>query len=158
MLGLKKRIILFHDSSSLLTEVKLVTSKSASLITAGDRTTAEAALKLYSQVDVIVVEKSTMDNTPIEILATAKSCNPLTRRILIVESDAISSAYQAIHSGVVQEYFVKPVRLDQLRTAMGLPQPQGTSQAELAAILKRVNVHPPLTGGRSASSSPSLKG
>ena len=76
---------------------------------------------------------------------------------MIIESDLMVDVYRDIASGVVQEYLIKPAQLDQLRKIMGIPQPQGPSQAEMAAILKRVNFQPPLTGGSKLSSSPSLK-
>ncbi|MBC7784784.1 MAG: hypothetical protein H7144_13180 [Burkholderiales bacterium] len=137
-----------------LTEVKLTTGRVADLISASDGATIEAAMRLYKQIDIVVVEKTAATKTGIRLLHVARTLHPRAKRVLLVETDALADAYSAVHDGTVDVMLFKPFRLDQLREAFGLPALGDGVNSRIDAVVRRIHAHPPLTGGSSASSSP----
>jgi hypothetical protein len=129
----RKRIILYTERPETLSTLKLVTGRAVELISAGDLGTIEAAMRLYQQVDAVVCEKTGTKNAAITVLRLAERLQPLASRVLMVDHDAMAGVYDAVHDRTVGSLLFMPIKLDQLRSALGLDAPGAVEQAPARA-------------------------
>lgn len=156
----RRRVLLYHERNLILQETRQIAGRAVELISAGDLATIEAALRLYQQVDAVISEKSSARVTPITILRLAERLHPQARRVMLVEHEAMSGVYDAVHDRTISHLLFLPARAEQLREAMGLPDPAPPVEAppklDPVSRITRLERQPPLTGGSKANSSPSL--
>lgn len=156
----RRRVLLFHERALILQETRTLAGRAVELIAASDFATIEAALRLYQQIDVVMSEKSSARVTPITILRLAEQLHPQAKRVMLVEHEAMAGVYDAVHDRTINHLVFLPVRIEQLREAMGIPEaapaPEPMPKYEPVSRITRLERQPPLTGGIKASSSPSL--
>ncbi len=121
----RRRIIFYFETHNQLNAIKQLAGRDAEIIAAGDAATVEAAIRLYKQVDTILVERQHKDGASLRILTSAKSQLPTARRVMLVSTEAVAGVYEAVYERVVDSLVFKPCREDQVRDALGLgPMPE----------------------------------
>ena len=153
----RKRVVLYHEHDSTRDNLKLATGRLAELFALRDRVAIEAVLRLYGKIDAVIAELTHSNSAAIPTLAFARETHPHAKRILLVEGSALQFAYHALHDGTVQSYYIQPTRPEQLAEMLGLPSVAERRAPDNLVIARQLNVQPPLTGGRRANSSPSLR-
>jgi hypothetical protein len=120
MMNRRSRVIVYADRSETLLQFKQQSNRSIEMIAATDLATVEAALRVYSQVDTVIAEKSSERNTSIAALRLAELVHPAARRVLIVECDWMKGVYTAVREGAVAEVLFMPLCVQQMRELLGL--------------------------------------
>src|SRR5687767_1184909 len=115
MTNRRSRVIVYAERSETLLQFKQRTNRSVEMIAASDLATVEAALRVYSQVDTVIAEKSSERNTSISALRLAELVHPGARRVMIVECDAMAGVYTAVREGSVAELVFMPLDEGQVR-------------------------------------------
>lgn len=135
MISRRRRIIFYFETHQQLQAVKTLGGRDAEVIAASDSATVEAAIRLYKQVDLVLVERQNKDGPSLRILASARQLLPSAKRVIIASSDAITGVYEAVYDRVIDSLLFAPCREEQLRDALGLPA--AVESAIIEPILSR---------------------
>ncbi len=120
MIGRRQRIVFYFERQQTLQEIKKLTGKSVELIAASDTATIEAAIRLYSQINVIIAERSGLTSPALALLQFAESNKPNINRVMFAGSCAMTGVYEAMHTGTINALLFCPSTTEQICDALGL--------------------------------------
>ncbi|HEY0008236.1 MAG TPA: hypothetical protein VGB55_05905 [Tepidisphaeraceae bacterium] len=148
----RRRVILYYQQQPTFAKVKRWAHRSVDLIAASDLATLDATLRLYSQIDAVVAERSSVDDASLDVLRAAVARRPATPRVMLVEQEAMAGVCEALHEKLITHLMFLPINLDELSRSTGVIP---STQIIMEPLPRRRQ--PPLTGGISASSSSSFR-
>lgn len=119
----RKRFIVHCHSSGTLLQIREALGRSVELIIANDVKTFEAALRLYQQVQAVIVEKSPEIRLPELPLTHARTSQPSMPRVLLVDFEAMRDAHTALTSGLVTRLVFTPFSAAELLSAVNAEEP-----------------------------------
>lgn len=127
MTNRRKRFLFYFESHALLENIKKIIGRDVEMIAAHDRATIEAAIRLYKQVDIILVERQDPKGPSLKVLEEAQNHLPGVKRVMFANPDAIAGVYEAVYKRVVESLVFVPCREDQLREVLGVFPPSTSS-------------------------------
>lgn len=120
MTNRRKRILFYFESHTLFENIKKITGRDVEMIAARDQATIEAAIRLYKQVDIVLVERENPKDPSLKILQEAQQHLPGVKRVMIANPDAINGVYDAVSKQVIHSLLFMPYRDEQLRDVLGI--------------------------------------
>jgi len=120
MLNRRKRLIVHCHHPQTLAEVRNALARTVEFVVAGDMPTLEAALRLYHQVDGLLVENRPPAGFPERALKMSAERLPEVPRIGLVDCEATSGVHTALASGLITRIVLMPFSSLELASAAGV--------------------------------------
>src|SRR5690349_6258081 len=95
----RRRVIVYFERAETRAAFRLHAHRSMEMIAASDLATVEAALRVYSDVDAVIAEKSAALGGAVAALRLAQEIHPSADRLLILENEAMTGISDALHNG-----------------------------------------------------------
>jgi len=120
MLNRRKRLIVHCHQPHTLAQVRNALSRGVEFVVASDVPTLEAALRLYHQVDGLLVENRPTLGFPERAMKMATDFLPNMPRIGLVDCEATSGVHAAVANGLITRVVLIPFTPLELASAVGV--------------------------------------
>jgi FixJ family two-component response regulator len=113
------RVVCIDDEPNVLSSLKLLLTRHYEVHTAGSGEEGLALLARLGQVPVVISDMRMPGMSGAETLREVAGRSPMTTRILLTGATDIEAAAEAINTGDLFRFLLKPCSADQLRAALG---------------------------------------